>query len=225
MYCTAQAIRKICLKATHFPHRAGYCLSNTAHTERDAGNQAACSCWLCTQLNCKTTWLSPRQLPSGTHRSGLLAAFGMWREWHNNNENKTIKEKNQRFNKFRKKISNPLLYPQPNEIAKEQEATTNLILPKMSSKQNKDMESCHRRVLNQHWNTGKRINLQSLQWNEKLLNHLRLVLANSYFKATEEQWTRRHYWYAFVIVRVPRGVTRHILKQQEDIYTKTTYKW
>lgn len=96
-------LKKSCLKAIHFPHRAGYWLSNASHTERDAENQAARSCWLCTQLNCMTTWLSPRQLPSATHRSGLLAAFGIWREWQNINENKTIEEKNQRFNNFRKK--------------------------------------------------------------------------------------------------------------------------
>lgn len=101
-YCTAQAMEEHCLKTIHFPHGAGYSPNNTAQMQRDAGNQAARSCWPCTRMNCKTTWLSPRRLPRA-HRSQLLAECGIWREWHNNNENKTIENRNQRLYKFRKK--------------------------------------------------------------------------------------------------------------------------
>lgn len=79
----------------------------------DAGNQAARSCRPRTRMNCKTPWLSPRR-PPRAHRSQLLAECGMWREWHNNNENKTIENRNPRLYTFRKKRQILCFFSQPN---------------------------------------------------------------------------------------------------------------
>lgn len=117
-YCTAQAMRQHCLKASHFPQGAGYSLTNAAGLQRDAGNQAARSCWPCTRMNCKTPWLSPRRLPRA-HRSQLLAECGIWREWHNNNENKAIENRNQRLYKFWKSVSSSAFFTTKWETATE----------------------------------------------------------------------------------------------------------
>lgn len=98
-YCRAQAMKRECLKTTHFPHRAGYSLSNATSICKDAGNQAAYS-WAGSALR----WTATQRdsAPDSyqvqlTDPSSWQYVEWIWKEWHNNNENKTTEKKKQKI--------------------------------------------------------------------------------------------------------------------------------
>lgn len=101
------------LESICFPHGAGYSFKDTAQMQRDAGNQAARSCWPCTRMNCKTPWLSPRRYQELTDHSSWQSVG------YEGNDITTMKTKQSRTGTKNftssKKASAPLLFSQPND--------------------------------------------------------------------------------------------------------------